>query len=214
MNKFYKILGLQPDASEGEVKKAYRKLARKYHPDVNKEPGSEEKFKEITSAYDAITNPEKSRDFGKQGFSGFDNTGFDSGFSDFFDPFSSIFGDVFQRTNQKKNNKKSVRFTVPLDKLDSQKEIINTFTRDIKVKCKPCNGKGGKNPRTCDTCGGTGSVEQYIRQGTMIFRNTSTCQQCNGLGVVFDSICGSCNGMRKKIVNKKYTVKIQAVSIE
>ena len=209
MNNYYEILGLSPGASPDEVKKAYRKLARKYHPDVNNDPNAENKFKEITSAYEAITNPQPSN---SSGFSGFEQS---QNFSDFFDPFSSIFGDVFnQQQRRKKPKEAAVRFTVPIEKLDSMEEITNTFSRKIKTICKPCNGKGGKNPRTCETCKGTGFVTDYIRHGTMVFRNQSNCMRCNSSGVIYDSICPSCNGKRKKVITKKYTVKIKTTKID
>jgi molecular chaperone DnaJ len=103
---------------------------------------------------------------------------------------------------------------VPLDKLDTGQEIVNTFTRKVKEKCEACDGKGGTNPSICKKCNGTGTIIEHVRHGSIVFESKSACLKCSGTGKIFETICRVCNGKRKKVVNKRYTVKIQATRIE
>lgn len=207
MKKYYKTLGLTEQATPEEVKKAYRKLALKYHPDRNQTKEAEEKFKKINEAYSNIVNPDKNYSHAREGFD-------QQGFSDFFDPFEGIFGNIFKNNQkQKKKKNKSVRFTVPIESLDSKEELFHTFERNIKNLCNVCSGQGGSSPSICKYCAGSGEVTRTIKNGAMIFKQSAVCQPCSGLGKVFKEICSKCRGKGKFLTKRKYKVSIQAVEV-
>jgi len=210
LKKYYDTLGIPMNASPEEVKKAYRKLALKYHPDRNNGKEAEENFKKINEAYSNIVNPKQDKSASE--FSA--HHGHD--FSDFFDPFNGMFGDVFRDSSHAKNNQQesAVRFTVPISSLNSREEIIHVFSKKTKIKCKPCKGLGGFKPSVCNNCSGTGSVDQAFRMGSMVVHQSGKCEQCHGLGRLFKSLCSSCSGAGKISKKRKYKVKIQTIEIK
>ncbi len=221
MNKrdYYEVLGVDKNASDAEIKSAFRRLAKQYHPDVSKEPNAEEKFKEAQEAYAVLSDSEKRRQydqFGHSAFSGdgqgFDFSGFD--FSDIFgDIFGGGFGDFFGSGMGSTNRPQKGRDTLMhMDITFEEAAFGTTKTIDLDVheKCNECNGKGGHDEKTCSTCHGSGNVttEQRTMFGT--FMTKTTCSTCGGKGITYSHKCNKCHGSGKIKINKKIEVQIPA----
>ena len=221
MNKrdYYEVLGVDKNASEAEIKSAFRKLAKKYHPDVSKEPDAAEKFKEAQEAYAVLSDANKRRQYDQFGHSAFDQmggagaSGFD--FSDF--DFSDIFGDIFgsgfgfggrSSNRSRRGNDTLVRIDLTFE------EAVFGCKKDVKidtmVECDSCNGKGGHGEKTCQTCHGSGQVTSEQRTIFGSFATRSTCQTCHGKGVTYDTKCSKCHGEGRIRENKTVEVKIPA----
>lgn len=225
---YYEVLGVSKDADEATLKKAYRKVAKKYHPDMN--PGdkeAEQKFKEASEAYAILSDPEKRRQYDQFGHAAFEGGaggaggfgGFDFSGADFSDIFGDIFGDLFGggrrggRTNQGPmkgmNIRKSVRITFEEAVFGCEKEIEVV----LKDPCPKCNGTGAKpgtSPQTCPKCGGKGQVV-YTQQsffGTV--QNVQTCPDCHGSGQIIKDKCPDCGGTGYISSKKKIAVSIPA----
>lgn len=221
---YYEVLGVEKNADEAAIKKAYRVLAKKYHPDMN--PGdteAEKKFKEASEAYAVLSDPEKRRQYDQFGHAAFDGGaggagGFDFSGTDFSDIFSDIFGDFFgggrrsARNNgpmKGSNLRTSVRITFEEAVFGCEKEIELT----VKETCKSCSGSGAKpgtSPETCSKCGGKGQVvfTQQSFFGTV--RNVQTCPDCQGTGKVIREKCADCRGTGYVPIKKRYAVEIPA----
>ncbi len=232
MNKrdYYEILGVSKDADQNEIKSAFRKLAKKYHPDVSKEPDAAEKFKEAQEAYAVLSDETKRKQYDQYGHAAFDQmnggAGFDFSDFDFSDIFSEIFGDSFGgafsrfsnftnfgggRSGKARPTRGSDKIMrVDLDFLDAVYGCKKNINLDIYEECDECNGKGGKGEKTCPTCHGQGTVtsEQSTIFGTFMTR--TTCHTCRGAGRVFNSNCSKCRGTGKIKKNKDLEVKIPA----
>ena len=223
---YYEVLGVEKGASEDELKRAYRKLAKQYHPDMN--PGDAEaelKFKEVNEAYEVLSDPEKREKYdryghdafdpsmgGGAGFGGFGGFGGGAGF-DFGDIFSSIFGGGGGRTrsNVIDGDDISVRVTITFEEsvFGCKKEI--SFAR-IEA-CGDCNGSGaakGTKPETCQTCKGTGSVRVQQNMGFGFMETQRACGNCRGTGKIVKTPCKNCNGKGFVRINKKMEVSIPA----
>lgn len=218
---YYEVLGVSKDASEKEIKSAFRKLAKKYHPDVSKEPDAEAKFKEAQEAYAILSDADKRRQYDQFGHAAFQGGAGGAGGFDFsnFD-FSDIFGDIFgggfgfnfgggSRSNRpRKGNDTLIRMNLTFEEavFGCEKELKLNVTED----CHHCHGLGGHNERTCSNCRGTGTVstEQHTMFG--IFMSKTTCQSCGGTGHTFEKVCNNCHGRGKEKVNKTISVKIPA----
>lgn len=221
MNKrdYYEVLGVDKNASEAEIKSAFRKLAKKYHPDVSKEPDAAEKFKEAQEAYAVLSDANKRRQYDQFGHSAFDQmggagaSGFD--FSDF--DFSDIFGDIFgsgfgfggrSSNRSRRGNDTLVRIDLTFE------EAVFGCKKDVKidtmVECDSCSGKGGHGEKTCQTCHGSGQVTSEQRTIFGSFATRSTCQTCHGKGVTYDTKCSKCHGEGRIRENKTVEVKIPA----
>ena len=222
---YYEVLGVDRNADEAAIKKAYRVLAKKYHPDAN--PGdkeAEKKFKEASEAYAVLSDPEKRRQYDQFGHAAFEGGaggagGFDFSGTDFSDIFGDIFGDFFGggRSRGAANNgpmkganiRTSVRITFEEAVFGCKKEIELT----VKETCKTCNGSGAKpgtSPETCSKCGGKGQVvfTQQSFFGTV--RNVQTCPECQGTGKVIREKCSDCRGTGYIAMRKRYSVDIPA----
>ena len=223
---YYEVLGIDKNADDAAIKKAYRVLAKKYHPDMN--PGDEEaekKFKEASEAYAILSDPEKRRQYDQYGHAAFDGAGGPGGFggfdfssADFSDIFSDIFGDFFggggrrSRSNgpmKGANIRTSVRITFEEAVFGVDKEIELT----LKDECTACHGTGAKpgtSPETCPKCGGKGQVvfTQQSFFGTV--RNVQTCPDCHGTGKVIKDKCPDCHGTGYIANKKKIQVSIPA----
>jgi molecular chaperone DnaJ len=223
---YYEILGVSRDADKEEIKRAYRRLARKYHPDVNKEAGAEDRFKEINRAYEVLSEPEtRSRydRFGEAGVSGagggvggFQDMGDMGGFADIFESFFSGFGGVGTQTQRRRGG--PVRGDdLRLDlKLDFRQAVFGG-EQEIRIShletCEVCAGTGAKpgtRPRTCSTCAGTGQVRRVTRTPFGSFTQVSTCPTCNGTGQVIEDKCEACDGKGARQVTKKLKITIPA----
>lgn len=222
---YYEVLGVSKTADDAEIKKAYRVLAKKYHPDMN--PGdaeAEKKFKEASEAYAILSDPEKRRQYDQFGHAAFEGGGaggfggFDFNSADFSDIFGDIFGDFFGGGRRRgggngpmkgANIRTSVRITFEEAVFGVNKEIELT----LKDECTTCHGSGAKpgtSPETCTKCGGKGQVvfTQQSFFGTV--RNVQTCPDCNGTGKVIKEKCPDCHGTGYIANRKKIQVSIPA----
>lgn len=222
---YYEVLGVEKNADEAAIKKAYRVLAKKYHPDMN--PGdkeAEKKFKEASEAYAVLSDPEKKRQYDQYGHAAFEGGaggfgGFDFNGADFSDIFGDIFGDFFGGGRRGSrggsgpmkgaNIRTSVRITFEEAVFGVEKELELT----LKDECTSCHGTGAKpgtSPETCPKCGGKGQVvfTQPSFFGTV--RNVQTCPDCNGTGKVIKDKCPDCNGSGYIANKKKIQVSIPA----
>ncbi|QBE64229.1 molecular chaperone DnaJ [Pseudoduganella lutea] len=216
---FYEILGLAKNASEDEIKKAYRKLAMKYHPDRNPDnKEAEEKFKEVKEAYEMLTNPEKREAYDRYGHAGVDPNMGGGGFGGaggFGDAFGDIFGDIFGGGGGRRGGGPQVyrgadlRYNLEI----TLEQAAHGFDTTIRVpawdKCDSCHGSGAKpgtSPVTCSTCGGHGQVR--MQQG--FFSIQQTCPKCHGTGKIIPEPCPACSGAGRIKRNKTLEVKIPA----
>lgn len=222
---YYDTLGVGKDASPEEIKSAYRKLAKKYHPDISKEPDAAEKFKEINEAYECLSDPQKKSNYdqfgsasGPQGFGGFGGNGGFSGFGDFSD-LGDIFGNIFSGFGGGRSQKSTA-----VRGEDLQVQINLTFeeavfgvTKDITIgrveNCEHCGGTGAKNGTeytTCSDCNGTGRVRQQVNTLFGMSITEGVCKTCNGTGKAIKEKCTYCNGNGYKRGNSTISVKIPA----
>ncbi|MFQ5612475.1 MAG: molecular chaperone DnaJ [Anaerolineae bacterium] len=210
---YYEVLGVSRSAGKDELKKAYRSLARKYHPDVSQEPDAETKFKEVNEAYEVLSDDEKRAVYDRFGHSGLGNMG--GGFADFRDPFEifeELFGSFGFSTRQRRTTARKgrdLRYDLTLEFT----EAVFGTEKEIEVPrqetCPRCNGNGaepGTSPIRCPDCNGTGEV----RRQAGFFINITTCPRCRGAGEIVTSPCTECRG-RKRVVNtRKLSVRIPA----
>ncbi|MDY3281825.1 molecular chaperone DnaJ [Dysosmobacter sp.] len=218
---FYEVLGVSKGASEDEIKKAYKKMARKYHPDLN--PGdktAEEKFKEVNEAYEVLSDPQKKARYDQYGHAGvdpnfgagagFDGAGFD--FGDLGDIFGSFFGGGFgggRRANPNAPQRgESIRMSVSISFEEAAFGCEKSVTLDRYEQCDTCHGSGcaaGTSPEVCPDCHGTGTV-QVRRQTPMgVFASTSPCGRCGGKGRIIHQPCPDCRGSGS--VRKRRTIQ-------
>jgi len=213
---YYEILGVSKDADDKEIKKSYRRVAMKYHPDRNPDdPKAEDKFKEATEAYDILMDAEKRDAYDRYGHAGVDPNmgggGFGGGGS-FSDVFGDVFGDIFGgggggRGRGGPQRGSDLRYTLDI----SLEDAVKGTTVEIKVptlaSCEPCDGSGakkGSKPATCGTCGGAGQVR--MQQG--FFQVQQTCPNCRGKGKTISDPCGSCHGQGRVEQTKTLSVKV------
>lgn len=214
---YYEVLGVSKTASQDEIKSAFRKLAKKYHPDVSKEENAAEKFKECQEAYAVLSDESKRKQYDQFGHAAFENNG--AGGYDFsgFD-FSDIFGDLFGsgfgfNFGGRTSSKSRGRDTVMRVNLTFEEAIFGTnksINLDMYDKCEECNGKGGHDEKTCPDCHGSGVVaaEQRTLFGT--FMTKTTCPKCSGKGKTYSKVCSNCSGRGKVKTNKTIEVKVPA----
>lgn len=229
---YYDVLGVDKNATQAEIKSAFRKLAKQYHPDVNKTPEAEAKFKEIGEAYATLGDEQKRKQYdqfgheaytqGAQGgFGGFGNGGFTSWTSAFDDDIDlgSIFSDLFGggfgfRSNARRGNRPTkgedilVRVNIDFD------EAVKGTKKEIKItmddKCEECHGLGGFNEKTCSTCGGRGRVVKVQQSLFGTFQSETTCPDCAGSGKTFEKRCSKCRGTGHVSQNKTINVEVPA----
>ncbi len=228
---YYEVLGISKDASEAEIKSAFRKKAKEFHPDLNKDnPDAEEKFKEAQEAYSVLSDASKRQMYDQYGHAGvgtggagssaygnytgggFDGAGF--GFEDIFDSlfggaggFSS-FGRGFdeEKTRARRGSDTLMRMSVNFEEAVYGTE--KKFTLDVVEECDECDGHGGFNVKKCSTCNGTGTITSQQRSILGAFMTKSPCPDCNGQGETYKKKCTICNGKGKVRKNKKITVNI------
>ena len=223
---YYEVLGVERGADDASIKKAYRQLAKKYHPDMN--PGdaeAEKKFKEASEAYAILSDPDKRRQYDQFGHSAFEGGGAGGGFggfdfsgADFSDIFGDIFGDFFGGGRSSRNSngpmkganlRTSVRITFEEAVFGVEKEL----DLNLKDTCKCCNGSGAKpgtSPETCSRCGGRGQVVTQHSTPFGTFRNSQVCPDCGGSGKTIKEKCPDCHGSGYISSRKKIQVSIPA----
>ncbi|WP_375328416.1 molecular chaperone DnaJ [Microcystis sp. BLCC-F210] len=218
---YYEILGVSRDAGKEDIKRAYRRLARKYHPDVNKEPGAEEYFKEINRAYEILSEPETRNRydrFGEAGVSG-GAAGFDpdnmGGFADIFETIFSGFGGMGGQTTARRRTGPTRGEDLRLDFRLKFREAVFGGEKEIRIRhletCQTCKGSGarpGTSSRTCTTCSGTGQVRRATRTPFGTFAQVSVCPTCDGTGEVIEEKCDVCGGSGRKQETKKLKITI------
>jgi len=229
-NNYYEILGVSKGASDDEIKKAYRKLAHRYHPD--KTGGNEAKFKEINEAYQVLSDKSKRSQydqFGRtfdgaqggagQGFGGFDFSGF-QGFGNqgfefgggFEDIFSDIFGGGGART-QRKSRGADIRVDAEInfeEMVRGAEREINLYSRVVCDRCSGAGGEPGVGKKTCPTCRGAGQVQKNMRSILGSFSQVSTCSDCKGEGVIYEKKCSRCGGDGRIKKERRVEIKIPA----
>ncbi|WP_312753072.1 molecular chaperone DnaJ [Rummeliibacillus suwonensis] len=219
---YYEVLGLEKTASKDEIKKAYRKLSKKYHPDLNKEPGAEEKFKEIAEAYEVLSDDQKRARYDQfghqdpnQGFGGFSGFGSTEGFGGFEDIFSSFFGGG-SRTRRdpnapRKGDDLQYRMTISFEEAVFGKEKEIEIPRE--ETCDTCHGTGAKpgtSKETCSYCNGTGQISETVNTPFGQIVNRRTCSHCQGTGQMIKEKCSTCHGTGTVKKRKKIKVNIPA----
>ena len=214
---YYEVLGVSKDANDKELKKAFRSLARKYHPDKNSEPGADEKFKEIQEAFAVLSDSDKRSQYDRFGHSGPGMgggfSGFDIRYEDLFgsgleDIFSSFFGGGGRssRTRQSRGRSILVRKKIPFQMAfegGSEEVTVDTF-----LSCETCSGTGGANPDDvdiCATCRGQGQVTQTRQVGPFVQQTSGICPSCNGRGKTIINPCKKCRGEGR--IKKKQTIR-------
>ncbi|WP_269607306.1 molecular chaperone DnaJ [Prochlorococcus marinus] len=221
MADFYDLLGVGRDADADTLKKAYRRLARQYHPDINKEAGAEERFKEIGRAYEVLGDPQKRArydQFGEAGLggsAGMPDMGDMGGFADLFETFFSGFGGASSggQRSQRRGPQQGddLRYDLSID-FD---QAVFGQEREIKIPhletCEICTGSGSKpgtGPSNCSTCGGAGQVRRATRTPFGSFTQVAECPSCSGSGQIIANPCSSCSGKGVKQVRKKLRINI------
>jgi molecular chaperone DnaJ len=234
---YYEILGVERGASEDDIKKAYRKLARQYHPDANPEDreGARERFKQVSEAYDVLSDPKKKDLYDRFGHEGVSRQYGPGGFdmSDFFRQHrsefetDSIFGDLFSslfeslfgfgtgfgggfRTDPRHRMGGDIRIRIPL----TLEEIATGVKKKVQVsryeRCERCTGRGGHNPETCSTCHGRGQVVTVSRSFLGTFQQRQTCPTCSGTGQILKETCTECRGTGRVKKSHKIEINIPA----
>ena len=228
---YYEVLGVDKNASENDIKLAFRRLAKKYHPDVSKEPDAEEKFKEAQEAYAVLSDEKRRKQYDQFGHAAFDNngmggaggfSGFDFGDINWEEILKDLFGygmggsafsdyDPFGFTSRRGKRKSRGADTLLVMDISFMEAALGT-TKEIEIttmdKCDECSGKGGFGEHTCDTCHGSGSIT--TQQATMFgsFVSRTTCHDCGGEGVTYTKTCSKCKGKGMVKVVKTLEVKV------
>jgi molecular chaperone DnaJ len=215
---YYEVLGVERNASDEDIKKAFRKLAFKYHPDHNKEDNSGEAFKEINEAYEVLSDRDKRAAYDRYGHAGLDSSwggrGFEGmdfgGFGDIFDAFFGTSGAATRQGPQQGADQRA-SITITFD------EAVFGAEKQIKVtrieNCSVCHGSGAKpgtSPMRCPTCNGTGQIRRVQQSIFGRFTNVAACSRCHGLGTVITEPCSQCRGSGKERSEREITVRIPA----
>lgn len=222
MNKkdYYEVLGVSKSATQAEIKSAFRRLAKKYHPDVSKEENAEEKFKEAQEAYAVLSDENKRKQYDQFGHSAFQNNGaggYDFSGFDFSDIFSDLFGGGFSdfgfggfgsKKRAARGNDRLIKQNLTFE--EAAFGTKKTISIDVYEDCKECSGKGGENIKTCDNCHGSGTVTVEQRTLFGAFMTKTTCPACNGKGETYTKECRKCRGKGVVKVSKEIEVKIPA----
>lgn len=228
---YYEVLGVSKGASDQEIKSAFRKLAKQYHPDVNKTPEAEAKFKEVGEAYAILSDAEKRKAYDQFGHAAFDGAGGGAGGFGGFGGFStddidlgSIFEELFGggfggfggfgggRRGSRNRAQKGPDTLVKVN-LTFEEAVFGcekAVDLDLNTECEECDGKGGHGEKKCSTCGGAGRVVTQQRTMFGVFQSETTCPDCNGVGSTFEEKCSECRGKGSVYKNKEIKIDIPA----
>ena len=219
MADYYGTLGVAPGATDDEIKKAYRKLARQLHPDVNPDPAAQERFKQVTAAYEVLSDPQKRQivDLGGDPLSsgpGSAGNPFAAGFGGLGDIMDAFFGGAGARGPRSRVRQGSdALLRIECDLSETMFGAERELTLETAVVCSTCTGQGtanGTHPSICDTCNGRGEVQQVQRSFLGQVMTTRACPRCAGLGSVIEHPCGECGGDGRVRARRTLTVKIPA----
>ncbi len=224
MNKkdYYEVLGVSKNATEAEIKSAFRKLAKEYHPDVNKSPDAEAKFKEIQESYAVLSDTSRRKQydqfghaaFNNSGQGGFSSAGFDFSDFDFSDIFDNLFGSSFgfSNSNSSKGNRarrgNDVLMRMNLSFEEAAYGTNKEINLDVIENCPDCHGHGGSDEVTCEKCHGSGSITSEQRTIFGSFLTKTTCSHCSGTGKIYKNTCSRCHGKGTIKTNKNIKVDI------
>ncbi len=217
---YYEVLGVPKNASQDEIKKAYRKIAKDCHPDTHQgDKAAEERFKEASEAYEVLIDPQKRSYYDQFGFSGpaggAEGASAGASFHDFSDIFGGDFSDIFgsffggggrARSGMRGTPGQSLRYDLTIDFSEAVHGVKKEISFSHNVKCSACNGVGGSGKRTCPTCGGTGRIQR----GSGLFSIAQTCPSCHGSGFIFDAPCATCHGKGIERKSERLVVNIPA----
>ena len=229
---YYEVLGVNKSATEAEIKSAFRKLAKKYHPDLNKEADAAEKFKEVQEAYDVLSDENKRKTYDQfghaafeqgagggnpygsyGGFSGFDTSGFGFDDIDLGDILNAAFGGGFggrRRNSNKPQKGEDVLYRMKISFKDAVFGAKKDITLDLTDECETCDGKGGFNVKTCSKCHGSGKITREQSSLFGSFMTQTTCDECNGTGKTYERKCTDCKGNGFVRARKTITVTVPA----
>lgn len=223
---YYKILGVKKEATKEEIKKAYKKLAKKYHPDLNKDPSAADKFKEVNEAAAVLADPQKRQQYdqfgtadfgsGQGGFGGFDFRDFAGQGFDFESIFENLFSGMGfggRRRGARQGRGRDLLFDLTITLEEAAKGVKKKIEIDKLVQCKKCKGSGaekGSSMKTCEQCNGTGVHRQTRQTPFGVFQTQTTCRNCSGRGEYIEEPCLDCNGQGRAEKEVTVDVKIPA----
>jgi molecular chaperone DnaJ len=214
---YYEVLGIGRGASDAEIKKAFRSLARELHPDVNDSPDAEERFREVAEAYEVLSNSERRELYDRYGHAGLRSGGFQPGHFDFgslSDIFSAFFGDdLFGGASQRRARGADIAAEVELELVEAARGVTREVPFSVAVTCEHCSGSGaepGSEVTTCPTCSGAGRVREVSRSVFGEFVRTQTCPTCAGTGQKIEQPCTVCDGAGRTLEERRLEVKIPA----
>jgi|SRR3989344_1662622 len=221
---YYEILGISKNASKDDIKKAYKKLAVKYHPDSSGDKSTEEKFKELSEAYAVLSDDEKRKTYDSYGHTGFDqrysredifrNADFSSIFDDIFgdeSPFGDSIFNMFFGGSRRKRKGNDLKYNLAIDFEEAVHGTEKIIALEKEALCKECNGTGAKNSNTvkCPKCNGAGRYARTQRTPFGIFTQSSTCDECEGHGKIARELCDECEGYGIIDETRKIKIKIE-----
>jgi molecular chaperone DnaJ len=213
---YYEVLGVARGASEDEIKKAFRSLARELHPDVSDEPDAEERFKEVVEAYEVLSSSERREIYDRFGHEGLRSGGFTPTFDlgNLSDLFSAFFGDdLFGVGARRARRGADVGAEVEIELVEAASGVTKQVPFQVTVPCELCEGSGaepGTSPVQCTSCGGSGRLQQVSRSVFGEFIRTATCPRCNGSGRVIESPCKQCRGAGRMVEERRLDVQVPA----
>jgi molecular chaperone DnaJ len=214
---YYELLGVPRDASEGDIKKAFRRLARELHPDVSDAPDADERFREVVEAYEVLSKSETRELYDRYGHAGLRSGGFTPGHVDFgslSDLFAAFFGDdLFSGARTGRARGADVAAEIEIELVDAASGARREVPFEVAIPCRRCAGEGaepGSDVKTCPACAGTGRLQQVSRSVFGEFVRTQGCPQCGATGRVVEQRCRDCGGAGRVLEERKLEVEIPA----